>query len=400
MAGPTSPGGGGAAAASGAREDAGPCTDAQLQQLWQLLVQYHKGLKSDSTNDGISLSKPGNLSGMFDCLVNYVAYVTKKACPELQRIHFNALALTKGPHRTVALWAALMRLVENRTKQDAQEPLWIAIARDDFVKELTKLDGDSFDLDTVGKGATIIYRFALQRLDAVLDLHGGISADPGSPDASIGLNQSAMEGAAQRVTTKGGGPSNFAVFLKVDARRHGSVAKFLIKYANCFLPILAEGDKGDPPHTEGYSWDNRGYSCDLEFMMMMCACARVSKPMLVAQGQTRRQAEVIQARLKQGVVCGGGMDAIVSTDEDFENTRTALGEGVMCFNVLAEEKLLGGDIVPLTERVAAVPDDVMAAATKSVKTRTGGKRDYAVTIKSNPVMSKAKYTFLFSAMTS
>ena len=99
---------------------AGPCTDAQLQ-LWQLLVQYHKGLKSDSTNDGIAYRRGERDVRLFG---NYVAYVT--AClnfsDTLQRISF-----TKGPHRTVALWAALMRLVENRTKQDAQEPLWIAI---------------------------------------------------------------------------------------------------------------------------------------------------------------------------------------------------------------------------------------------------------------------------------
>jgi hypothetical protein len=134
---------------SPARENRMLCeaaTETQLGQLWTLMREFHQGMEDRVLRDGLSLSKPGTLSGLYDSLMGYVSHIQSSACPGVNYTHVAALALTKGPQRCCAHWAALLRHVESQmTAAGAQDPVWLRVRRADFLSSLRTHDNGNHE---------------------------------------------------------------------------------------------------------------------------------------------------------------------------------------------------------------------------------------------------------------
>lgn len=136
----------------------GPTYDGET--MWKVLRDFHQGIRSIMLGS-INLSKPGNLSGYYDCLLEY----EKSLRTEAHTVEWMSgtrdawLSEVKNTGKySQAHFASCLVALEGDIRQEAQEPLWLMLQRSNWKRACDSLGARNMNL-----GSNAI-RDPLQRL--------------------------------------------------------------------------------------------------------------------------------------------------------------------------------------------------------------------------------------------
>ena len=142
----------------GSRPAIEPTYDGET--MWKVLRDFHQGIRSVMLGS-ISLSRPGSLSGYYDCLMQYEKSLRTEAhtAEWMSGTRDEWLSEVKNTGKySQAHFASCLVALEADIKQEAQEPLWLMLQRSTWKRACDSLGAQNMNL---GSNAT---RDPLQRL--------------------------------------------------------------------------------------------------------------------------------------------------------------------------------------------------------------------------------------------
>lgn len=124
----------------------GPNYDGET--MWKVLRDLHQGIRSNMLGS-INLSKPGNLSGYYDCLLEYEKSLRNEAhtMEWMSGTRDQWLSEVKNTSKySQSHFASCLVALEADLKQEAQEPLWLMLQRSNWKRACDSLGARNLNL--------------------------------------------------------------------------------------------------------------------------------------------------------------------------------------------------------------------------------------------------------------
>ena len=124
----------------------GPNYDGET--MWKVLRDLHQGIRSNMLGS-INLSKPGNLSGYYDCLLEYEKSLRSEAhtMEWMSGTRDQWLSEVKNTSKySQSHFASCLVALEADLKQEAQEPLWLMLQRSNWKRACDSLGARNLNL--------------------------------------------------------------------------------------------------------------------------------------------------------------------------------------------------------------------------------------------------------------
>ena len=124
----------------------GPNYDGET--MWKVLRDLHQGIRSNMLGP-INLSKPGNLSGYYDCLLEYEKSLRSEAhtAEWMSGTRDQWLSEVKNTSKySQSHFASCLVALEADLKQEAQEPLWLMLQRSNWKRACDSLGARNLNL--------------------------------------------------------------------------------------------------------------------------------------------------------------------------------------------------------------------------------------------------------------
>jgi len=137
---------------TGSKKKKGSDKPCDIDACWNGMEKLHKGMKPESMLDGVVLSKPGSLKGLYKALGKYEGKIKPEALNSQWQAKYSVRwrqALDMEHKYSQAHWASCLTIMEYHIRSRAQESFWGEQQRDHFLHLMKSLGAKDMTGDLV-----------------------------------------------------------------------------------------------------------------------------------------------------------------------------------------------------------------------------------------------------------